>query len=118
MLLDLPEERVHLLKKLRKKFRLYLFSNTNEIHINHMHKKFRETYGFEFSTLFENDFYSHEINERKPDLESFQKVIEISGINPEKTLFIDDLEKNIIGAQQAGWKTYWLKNGQNIVELF
>ena len=38
MLLDLPSERIDLLKKLKSKYRLLLFSNTNAIHL----KKFQE----------------------------------------------------------------------------
>ena len=64
------------------------------------------------------DFYSHEIHERKPDLISYQKVIDLAGINPEESIFIDDLEKNIIGAQQSGLKTFWLKEGMEMVDIF
>jgi putative hydrolase of the HAD superfamily len=37
-------------------------------------------------------------------------VTEITGINPSETLFIDDLEKNIRAAEEAGYKTFWLNN--------
>ena len=43
-------------------------------------------------------------------------VIELAGINPEESLFIDDLEHNIEGAKKAGLKTFWLKNGMEITE--
>jgi putative hydrolase of the HAD superfamily len=118
MILDIPENRVKTVQQLSKNYKVYLFSNTNQIHIERLHKSFKSEYGIEFSSLFEKDFYSHEIHERKPDLSSFEKVIELSGVKPDETLFVDDLEKNILAAQQAGLQTFWLKNGLEMAEIF
>lgn len=118
MILNIPKERVKLLQELSKKYKLFLFSNTNKIHIARLHQEFKIEHGIDFPPLFQKVFYSFEIHERKPDLPSYQKVIELSGVNPSETLFIDDLEKNIIGAQKAGLKTYWLNQGKDLSELF
>ena len=113
-----PEIRVELLKKLRADFRIYLFSNTNAIHVAKYHANFRNQHGFEVFALFEKNFYSNEIGYRKPSLESFQKIIRLSGIQPEESLFIDDSLSNIEGARATGLKGYWLEPGQKIEELF
>jgi putative hydrolase of the HAD superfamily len=118
MILDIPTNRVKVVQELSKNYNIYLFSNTNQIHIERLHRAFRTEFGFDFPSLFVKDFYSHEIHERKPDLISYQKVIELSVIKPEKSIFIDDLEKNIIGAQQAGLKTFWLKDGMEMTDIF
>lgn len=118
MILDIPSNRVEVLKELKKKYKLYIFSNTNQIHIEGLWGKFKIEYGFEFSSLFEKDYYSHHIHKRKPDIQSYEKVISLARINPEETLFIDDLEKNIIAAQKAGLKTFWLKDGMEMAEIF
>ena len=118
MIRDIPQKRVKMLKRLRKNYNVYLFSNTNAIHIRRLHKEFREMHGIEFSSLFVKDFYSHEIHERKPDLASYEKVIGLSGIKPAETLFVDDLEKNIVGAEKAGLKTFWLQDGMEVLEIF
>ncbi|MFW5755832.1 MAG: HAD family hydrolase [Tangfeifania sp.] len=118
MILDIPPKRVKVVQDLSKKYNVYLFSNTNEIHIQKLHKQFKSEHGIEFPSLFLKDYYSHEIHDRKPDLTSYQKVIEFSGVNPEETLFIDDLEKNILGAQKAGLKTFWLKPEMELSEIF
>ncbi|MEE4286624.1 MAG: HAD family phosphatase [Mariniphaga sp.] len=118
MIHDIPAKRVQMLKELAKNYNVYLFSNTNAIHINRLHGEFREIYGIEFPSLFVKDFYSHELHERKPDLASYTKVIELSGIIPGETLFVDDLEKNISGAEKAGLKTFWLKDGMEVSEVF
>jgi HAD superfamily hydrolase (TIGR01509 family) len=118
MILDIPPHRVELLKELKKKYKLYLFSNTNQIHIEGLWQKFQAEYGFEFSSLFVKDYYSHEIHERKPDIQSYEKVIALARIKPEETIFIDDLEKNIVAAQKAGLKTFWLKDGMEMAGIF
>ncbi len=118
MILDIPAPRVQILKELGKKFNVYLFSNTNPIHMERMHTRFKTDHGIEFSSLFVKDYYSHELHERKPDLTSYRKMIELSGIKPTETLFIDDLEKNILGAKNVGIKTFWLIQGMELVDLF
>ena len=118
MVLDIPPHRVKVLQQLGKKYNLYLFSNSNKTHIDQIDVEFREKYGFEFPSLFVKQFYSHEIHLRKPDLNSFETVIQLSGVNPHETLFVDDLKDNIKGAEKAGLKTFWLKNGMEMVEIF
>jgi putative hydrolase of the HAD superfamily len=118
MILDIPAKRVKKVLELRQKYQVYLFSNTNQIHIERLHAAFKAEHGFDFPSLFVTDFYSHEIHARKPDLDSYQKVIELSGVNPKETLFVDDLEKNIDGAKKAGLQTFWLKDGMEMTELF
>jgi putative hydrolase of the HAD superfamily len=118
MVLDIPPHRVRMLQQLGEKYNLYLFSNSNKTHIDHIDIEFRERYGFEFSLLFKKQFYSHEINMRKPDLGSFETVIQLSGVKPQETLFVDDLIENITGAEKAGLKTFWLKNGMEMVAIF
>lgn len=118
MLLDFPGIRVELLRSLRKEYKIYLFSNTNAIHVEKYHSNFRNQHGFEVSTLFEKDFYSNEIGFRKPTPESFQEIIRLSGINPSESLFIDDSRQNVEAAIATGLHGFWLQPGQKIEELF
>ena len=118
MLLDFPAIRVELLKNLRKNFNIYLFSNTNAIHVEKFHSIFRNQHGFEVSSLFEKDFYSNEIGYRKPMRESYQEIIRLSGINPEESLFIDDSLQNVESAVASGLKGLWLEPGQTVENLF
>jgi len=118
MLLDFPEIRVELLRKLRKEFKIFLFSNTNAIHVEKYHSNFRNQHGFEVSTLFEKDFYSNEIGFRKPTSESFQEIIRLSGIIPAESIFIDDSLQNVEAAIASGLQGFWLQPGQKIEDLF
>jgi len=118
MIRDIPAKRVKIVQELNKKYNIYLFSNTNQIHISRLLPEFKAQHGINFTDLFIQTFYSHEIHDRKPELSSYKKVIELSGINPKETLFVDDLEKNIISAEKAGLKTFWLKYGMEMADLF
>ncbi len=118
MLLDIPFSRIKIIQELRKKYRVFLFSNTNKIHIDKLHKEFFEEHGFEFPSVFDKVYYSQDIHDAKPDVSAFEKVINDSGINPKETLFVDDLEKNIIGAQKADLKGLWLRPEMDIREIF
>lgn len=117
MILDIPANRVNLLLKLKNSYRVILYSNTNKIHIDKLCKDFRDEHGIEFNSLFHDIFYSFEIHDRKPAVSSFEKVIQLSGINPSESLFIDDLEVNIEGARQTGLKTFWLQAGMEICDV-
>jgi len=118
MLLDFPAVRVELLKKLRNDYKIYLFSNTNAIHVEKFHSIYRNQHGFEVSTLFEKDFYSNEIGYRKPMPESFHEIVKLSGIRPHESLFIDDSLQNVESANAVGFKGFWLEPGQKIEEIF
>lgn len=118
MLLDFPKIRVDLLQKLSNEFDLYLFSNTNAIHVAKYQSIFRNQHGFEVTSLFKKVFHSNEIGYRKPTFESYQEIVLLSGIRPEESLFIDDSLKNVEGAITCGLKGLWLQPGQKVEELF
>ena len=109
ILIDLPEERFTLLKALNSRYRLFLFSNTNEINCIEFVRFVTEKFGENiFATHFEKAYYSHTLGIKKPKPEAFQKICEEQNLIPAETLFIDDTERHIFGAQQAGLLTYWL----------
>ena len=120
MLLDFQEENVKLLQKLRTKgYKLYLLSNTNQIHIDYYTKYLKQQFGRDLlSELFDCTFYSHEIGYRKPNREAFEYVLRYERLKPPETLFIDDLEHNIIGARQTGMQAYHHPKGDRLVDLF
>jgi HAD superfamily hydrolase (TIGR01509 family) len=118
MLLDLPKERLELLEALGKKYRLFLLSNTNEIHVTAFSSYLNKTFGFnDFSSYFERWYYSCRIGKRKPDAEIFQFVLNENGLNPEETLFIDDSPQHVEGAKKVGIKSYLLPAGKDICSV-
>jgi len=117
MLLDFPAERVALLKQLQSKYRIYLFSNTNQLHLLHFHQAYRAVYGNDMDDLFIKAYYSHLIKMRKPDVAAFEYVIKDSGVKAAETLFIDDALVNVEGANKAGLQGLHLTNGKTILDL-
>jgi putative hydrolase of the HAD superfamily len=117
MLLDFPAERVELLKKLKNKYRLFLFSNTNAIHLQAFKKSYQDVYGAALDDHFEIAWYSHLINQRKPDVAAFEYVIKHSNIEAAETLFIDDALVNVEGAGKAGLQAVHLTGGKTILDL-
>lgn len=118
MLVDFEPGKIELLRNLREEYQLYLFSNTNSIHIRHFHHLFRKKFGHSISDLFVKDYYSSEMQLRKPSLESFQYVLEDAKINPEETLFIDDSKANVESARQAAMQAIWLSPEVELNQLF
>ena len=54
--------------------------------------------------LFERVFTSAGARERKPNLGYFQHVLESTGIDPQRTAFVDDKLENVVSARSVGLK--------------
>lgn len=114
----IPEHRVRFLESLRSKYRTFLLSNTNPIHYGHYQDYVRKTFHFpSLDSLFEKAYYSFQIGRYKPDLEIFEFVLQDSGLNPSETLFIDDMEENIVAARQCGLQGLHVPEGADFMEL-
>jgi putative hydrolase of the HAD superfamily len=119
MLLQMPQKRVELLKKLQLYKPLYLLSNTNIIHERAFSAYIDNTYGWNnFKSIFQKVYFSHEIKLRKPDFEIFEKVLSDNDLNPSTTLFIDDSPQHIAGAKRAGIHAFHLEDDMDVCDLF
>jgi putative hydrolase of the HAD superfamily len=121
MLLNLPKQRIELIKKLSQKYNVFLLSNTNEIHyhsfIKSIEKEFREDI---LTPCFSKVYYSHSIGHRKPNKSCFEHVLEDAQISARETLFLDDSIQHIEGAKNCTINVHFvdLKNGEDILTLF
>lgn len=120
MLLDFPQERLLLLKKLRKTHRIFLLSNTNSIHWEYYTKDIKNTHGVELADCFEKDYYSHDMGLRKPDTTIYHALLKAENLKAEETLFIDDMYSNVEAARAVGMIAHHLdlENGESILDLF
>lgn len=123
MLLDFPEERLQLLNKVNKHYKVYLLSNTNIIHLKSYKNSLDQSFGYiTFSNCFKKVWLSHEVKMRKPHPETFIKLLESENLSPSETFFIDDSVQHVEGAIKAGLKAYWLnlkeENNKTILDLF
>jgi HAD superfamily hydrolase (TIGR01509 family) len=118
LLLDFPAERMRLLKELRKTYRLFLFSNTNALHLTALRQIWNDSFSDgSLDDYFEKTYYSHLMGMRKPDPESFGLILKENDLYGQETLFVDDAIVNVEGAEQAGLKGLFLRPGITLLDF-
>jgi glucose-1-phosphatase len=118
LLLNFPPERISLLGKLKKKYRIFLFSNTNALHLEKVQSIYRNEFGTgSLEDHFEKTYYSHLIHLRKPDAASFDYIISENELDPSHTMFVDDALVNVEGANATRLKGFYLTPGTSITDL-
>jgi glucose-1-phosphatase len=112
MLGPLQPQKVELLQQLKKQYKLFLYSNTNALHVAHLHLYYNTTFGSEtFRNMFEKIYYSNELSIRKPNASGFLKIMEEQNLQAQNTLFIDDGKMHIASAKDLGLVTIqWIQN--------
>lgn len=118
MLLDFPEKHVKTLLKLKQNYRVFLLSNSNQIHYDFYIRSFRETYGFELSSLFEKMWFSFQLGMIKPNIEIFKYILKDADLIPSETLFVDDTLMHIESARKTGIRGFHLTADNDISDLF
>lgn len=105
MLKDIPGYKFELLLKLQKNYKLYLLSNTNDLHWEYCADKF--TYkGMSMLDCFTRVFLSFQMRLAKPDAEIYRTVLKEAGIKAEETLFVDDSKDNCQAASLLGVRVF------------
>lgn len=102
-------ETVDMVKAVRGRIPLYLFSNSNAAH------KEAWTSGFADALApFDKVFVSSDIGRRKPSREAFEHVANEIGVPLEEILFFDDTPENIEGARMAGMAAVLVRSPQDV----
>jgi HAD superfamily hydrolase (TIGR01549 family) len=118
MLGDFLLKEIDWLASIKNKYRLFLYSNTNQIHYEAFTRLFQQEIGnSNFDDYFIKAYYSHMFGLRKPYAASYQKILEEQKILAAETLFIDDTLVNIEGAKNAGLQTLHLVPPLKVSEL-
>ncbi|MDH5181611.1 MAG: HAD family phosphatase [Gammaproteobacteria bacterium] len=90
---------LQLCRQLKGPYRIYLLSNTNPLHWQHVVPTYRlEQCCHGLLTSFDSGLM-------KPDPAIYHTAEQHFGIMPHETLFIDDIKENIHGAAVCGWST-------------
>ena len=118
MLLDLPEERIQLIEKLKNNYSIYLLSNTNAIHIDAIKKQLGKRKWLAFCKLFDKMYLSHELGLRKPDVKIFEYILNEQKLKAEEVFFIDDSPQHIASTKKIGIHCHHLLDDENIITLF
>jgi putative hydrolase of the HAD superfamily len=116
---EFPEYRLEFLQILKHKYRLFLLTNTDEIHISRFEHMVGISFFSDFYQCFEKVFYSYEMGMRKPELGIFKEIINKYDLSPKRTLFVDDKKKNTDAAASLGMHVWNLQVGkEDVVDLF
>jgi len=119
ILADFPLERLEFLESIVGDFRIFLLSNTNDIHISFFKNRVGEAFYQRFEQSFEKVYYSYEMNCRKPEADIFEIVIKENNLNVAETLFVDDTLENIVMANQLGFNTWHIDpKKEQVIDLF
>jgi epoxide hydrolase-like predicted phosphatase len=100
---NVNNELLRLIEVLKKKYKVYLFSDTIEIHDEYNAK--RGIY-----EKFHGVFKSFEEGYKKPDREACVNILEKISASPKECVFIDDLDENVQMATRLGLKGIRYKN--------
>ena len=90
------QEVSRIILSLKQKWRLGLLSNTDPLHFNDVLSK------FPILRAFDKWILSYEVGFKKPAIEIFQKAMEWALVEPQKILFIDDMEQHVEVAISLG----------------
>ena len=107
MLVVIPDEKKRRLLELKSKgYRLFLLSNTIDIHWDYCVENLFPYQGHNVDDYFEKVFLSQRLHLSKPDARIYEEVIRQAEIVPEESLFIDDLKENCVAAEKLGIHTF------------
>lgn len=117
MLLHFSKDKMDWVEKISKRYNVYLFSNTNKMHVDYFRKLCIKEIDKPLDSYFIKAWFSNEVGVRKPYPYAFEKLLAQEQLKPEETLFIDDTIGNIEGAKQANLQTFHLVSPTTILQL-
>jgi HAD superfamily hydrolase (TIGR01509 family) len=83
----------------RQGYRTYIFSNTNDLAIEHVRQD------FPFFADFDGHILSYEVKAMKPNPAIYEAMEAMCGAKGEQLVYIDDRAENIAGGAARGWRT-------------
>lgn len=116
-LVGIPVHRLRQLQQLRRRFKVYLLSNTNPIM---WHSRIAQEFaqdGLCREDYFDGMITSFEARALKPDAQIFRHAIEHLNIDPEETIFFDDSQSNLDTASTLGLYTALVPEGCEFSEI-
>jgi FMN phosphatase YigB (HAD superfamily) len=117
MLVGIPAERTQLIGRLKKRYRLFMLSNTCPLHAPVFEKMYLDASGVPMHEVFDGIYYSFHIGHHKPDLEAWKYVIRDARIKPEETLFLDDNIHNVKASQELGFQAIHIHERTSLTDL-
>jgi len=82
----------------RRGFKTYIFSNTNDLAIEHIERN------FPFFKNFDGYIYSCEVGAMKPDAKIYEAMEKMCGRNGADIIYLDDRSENVQAGLARGWR--------------
>jgi len=79
-------------------FPTYIFSNTNDLAIEHVRRS------FPFFANFDGYIFSYEVGTMKPDPLIYEALEKLSGRRGADIVYLDDRPENVAGGAARGWR--------------
>ncbi len=118
LLLPIPKDRITRIQALASKYRLFLLSNTNPIHIYEVQRILYASAQVDcLERLFEHTWYSYDLGLIKPHTSIYETVLKRNALLPQETVFLDDNTDNISGAAQVGIHALHVTEQSTLLEL-
>lgn len=95
----------------RPPLRVILLSNTNAIDIPYIEKQ------FQLLSWADEAILSYQVSMRKPDHHIYQYALHEYDLEPQDTLFIDDLEINVLAAREVGVQAEVYRSPEQVQRL-
>lgn len=83
----------------RRGIQTFIFSNTNDLAIEHIRRR------FPFFRNFDGYILSYEVGAMKPSLEIYEALESLSGKSGNQIVYIDDRPENVAAGKSRGWRT-------------
>jgi putative hydrolase of the HAD superfamily len=118
MLGEIPEDRIESIRTLLNNYKCIVLSNTNAIHEKAFHKVLSDSFPYQhLDQLFHEVYFSHELNQRKPDRNIYQDVLKRSETQAGESLFMDDGIANLEVASSLGINTLHIPRNAGFMSL-
>lgn len=82
----------------RKGIPTYIFSNTNDLAVEHIRR------AFPFFADFDGYIFSHEVGAMKPAIKIYEALEELAGRHGLEILYLDDRKENVEAGAARGWQ--------------
>jgi glucose-1-phosphatase len=100
-----------IVKSIKRQAELALYTNNGPLVKKHFGALFPEA-----AALIENAFCSYEFGTKKPDPESYRRLLEVLSREPSECWFIDDKKSNVEGARMIGIASHHFRSAKLLAE--
>jgi len=90
---------IELQAKLRRRgFKTFIFSNTNDLAVEHIHRN------FPFFRNFDGYIYSYEVRAMKPEAKIYEALEQLAGRRGAEIIYLDDRPENVATGATRDWR--------------